>query len=216
MAVLRTISVLEHDVIPILQNEVPDAEINSKPGQALYVTEHEAAALLRLNDQRRGFCQRVTDGIKLAQYCGVVRLETCVLEVLPKVGFAEISTEDEINRARTALLTMLRHAGSVAITKVDNVPQQTVRAPLLDVFIRSFLEEALKQAHRGLLSRYVEHEDDLPVVRGRFLAHGQVKHNVARPHLFRKPPANSGCFLIQAEISGCQRCGSNSPIRLLG
>ena len=31
-----------------------------------------------------------------------------------------------------------------------------------------------------------------------------------------KPPANSGCFLIQAEISGSQRCGSSSPTRLLG
>lgn len=220
MAVLRTISVLEHDVIPILQNDVPDAEINSKPGQALYVTEHEAAALLRLNDQRRGFCQRVTDGIKLAQYCGVVRLETCVLEVLPKVGFAEISTEDEISRSRAALLTMLRHAGPVAITKVENVPQQTVRAPLLDVFIRCFLEEALKQAHRGLLTRYVEHEDDLPVVRGRFLAHGQVKHNVARPHLFRCnydefTADNTYNRAIRATLDACRSWASSSATQRL-
>lgn len=185
MSVLRTMSVLEHEVIPILTDDVLETEFVGHAGRTPFLTEHEAAALLRLNDQRRGFCQRVTDGVKLAQYCGVLRLETCVLEVLPKVGFDEGRTNDEVNRSRAALLTMLRHAGTVVITKIGDVPQQTVKAPLLDVFIRCFLENALKQAQRGLLSRYVEHEDDLPVVRGRFLAQGQVKHNVARPHLFR-------------------------------
>ena len=31
-----------------------------------------------------------------------------------------------------------------------------------------------------------------------------------------KRSANPGCFLTQATDSGIQRCGSNSPIRLLG
>lgn len=177
---LRTVTVLEHEVIPI-----------SGSGDALgvlaetdhWLSEAEADALLRLNDLRRGFCQRLSGGIKLAQYCGIVRLPTCVLEVLPKVGMADARTLHELERSRGALLAMLHSARDVAITQIGPVPQQAVHAPLLDTFIEAFLHCALDQARRGLLSRYVGHADDLPVIRGRLLVHGHVRRNMARPHL---------------------------------
>lgn len=177
---LRTVTVLEHEVIPVI-------EIAGAPGLVVgtgqWLTEAEAHALLRLNDLRRGFCQRLSGGVKLAQYCGIVRLPTCVVEVLPKVGMSDARSPDELNRSRGALLTMLHSARQVTITKISPVPQQAVHAPLLDVFIEAFLHSALDQARRGLLSRYVAHSDDLPVIKGRFLAHGHVRRNLARPHL---------------------------------
>lgn len=180
MGDLRTITVLEHEVIPVFEGgQVPDVSAEVAP----WLSEADAQALLRLNDLRRGFCQRLSGGIKLAQHCGIVRLPTCVVEVLPKVGMAEARTTDELERSRGALLAMLRSARQVAITKVGTAPQQTVRAPLLDIFIDAFLDCALDQARRGLISRYVAHADDLPVIKGRFLAHGHVRRNLARPHL---------------------------------
>ncbi len=177
---LRTLTVLEHEVIPILEGgEVPATMEGAKP----WLSELEAQALLRLNDLRRGFCQRLSGGIKLAQHCGIVRLPTCVVEVLPKVGMADVRTPDELARSRSALLTMLHSARQVAITKIGPVPQQAFHAPLLDIFIEAFLHGALDQARRGLLSRYVAHADDLPVIKGRFQAHGHVRRNLARPHL---------------------------------
>lgn len=179
----RTVTVLEHQVIPVISED----ELHSNTGlvstgQPVF-TEVEAQALMRINDLRRGFCQRVSGGVKLAQYCGIVRLKNCVLEVLPKIGMADVQTADELAHSRAALLTMLSSARQLVITKVDTVPQHAVRAPLLDIFIEAFLNCALEQARRGLLSRYVPHIDDLPVVKGRFLVQGQLRRNVARPHL---------------------------------
>lgn len=177
---LRTLTVLEHEVVPIVEGgAVPGTMV----GIDTWLSEAEAQALLRLNDLRRGFCQRLSGGIKLAQYCGIVRLPTCVVEVLPKVGIADVRTPDELARSRGALLTMLHSARQVAITKTGPVPQQAVDAPLLDIFIEAFLHSALDQARRGLLSRYVAHADDLPVIKGRLHAHGHVRRNLARPHL---------------------------------
>lgn len=180
MGGLRTVTVLEHEVIPIVEGgEAPGMLADAFP----WLSEAEAQALLRLNDLRRGFCQRLSGGIKLAQHCGIVRLPACVVEVLPKVGMADARTPDELERSRGALLAMLRSARQVAITKISPVPQRAVHAPLLDIFIEAFLQCALDQARRGLLSRYVAHADDLPVVKGRFQANGHVRRNLARPHL---------------------------------
>lgn len=180
MGALRTVTVLEHEVIPIMGGgKMPSMLADADP----WLSEAEAQALLRLNDLRRGFCQRLSGGIKLAQHCGIVRLPTCVVEVLPKVGMVDARAPDELERSRGALLAMLHSARQVAITRIGPVPQQAVHAPLLDIFIEAFLQCALDQARRGLLSRYVPHADDLPVIKGRFQSHGHVRRNLARPHL---------------------------------
>lgn|GEM_PF-626265 len=177
---LRTITVLEHEVIPIIAgDDEPAVAADASP----CLSETEAQALLQLNELRRGFCERLTGGIKLTQYCGIVRLPTCVVEVLPKVGMADARTPDELEASRGALLSMLHSARQVAITRIGPVPQQAMHAPLLDIFIQSFLQCALDQARRGLLSRYVAHADDLPVIKGRFQAHGHIRRNFARTHL---------------------------------
>jgi len=57
---------------------------------------------------------------------------------------------------------------------------------------------------------------DPGIIRNRAKVAATIQNAKAFLTIKGKPPANSGCFLIQAEISGSQRCGSNSPIRLLG
>lgn len=203
---LRTLTVLEHEVVPIVEG---GAVHGTLLGADPWLSEAEAQALLRLNDLRRGFCQRLSGGIKLAQHCGIVRLPTCVVEVLPKIGMADVRTPDELARSRGALLTMLHSARQVAITRIGPVPQQAVHAPLLDIFIEAFLHSALDQARRGLLSRYVAHADDLPVIKGRFQAHGHVRRNLARPHLlhceFDEFTADNGYNrAIRATLDACR------------
>jgi len=183
MQSLRTVTVLEHEVVPVL-DLAPGADAASETAVAeAWLTEADAQALIRINDLRRGFCQRVSGGIKLAQYCGIVRLATCVLEVLPKIGMSDAREGDEADRARAALLTMLNDARRVMVSRVGVAPQSVVRAPLLDVFVEAFLLAAGEQARRGFLSRYVGHEEDLHVVKGRFHFHGHIRRNLARPHV---------------------------------
>lgn len=177
---LRTVTVLEHEVIPVIEDGNVQGMVEDTD---LWLSETEAEALLRLNDLRRGFCQRLPGGIKLAQHCGIVSLPTCVVEVLPKVGMADARSLGELERSRGALLTMLHSARKVTITKIGPVPQQAVQAPLLDIFIETFLHCALDQARRGLLSRYMAHVEDLPVIKGRLQAHGHFRRNLVRPHL---------------------------------
>ena len=217
---LRTVTVLEHEVVPVVEDGNVPSNAPEPPLTGIWLTEAEAQALVRLNDLRPGFCKRVSGGVKLAQYCGVVRLQTCVLEVLPKVGMSEDRTADELGNSRAALVTMLHNAHQVNITKVGAVPQQVVHAPLLDIFIEAFLHCALDQARRGLLCRYVPHTADLPVVKGRFHAHGHVRSNLARPHLLHCEydeftPDNQHNRAIRATLEACRTWVSRAQTRRL-
>ncbi|HJU39038.1 MAG TPA: hypothetical protein VJ724_05645 [Tahibacter sp.] len=167
----RTVTALEHETIPV-----------GDPSDGAPLDEADANALLALNERQPGFCVRTVAGVRLAQYCGLVRLRTCVVEILPKFGMAQ-RRDDDADVARAALLRMLRHARALAITRVGDVTQRTVRAPLLDAFIDAFLACALERARHGLVSRYVGRVDDLRVIRGRYLARHDALRNVARPHL---------------------------------
>lgn len=200
---LRTLTVLEHELIPIMSTGL------ASDAYRVWVTEAEAQALLNLNQARKGFCQRVTGGIRLAQYCGVVKLDSCILEVLPKVGRDVDHVPGEVDQARTALLTMLHAARHLTIADLGTAPQDQVRAPLLDIFIQAFLQCALVQAKKGLISKYVGTEDNLPAVKGRFSAHGHLRHNLARPHLLHCnydefTPDNAYNRVVKATLEACR------------
>jgi len=180
---LRTVTVLEHEVVPILRAN----RAGSSDAQVLevgkFLTEREANSLLDWNERRPGFCQRTSEGIKFANYCGVVGLESLVLEVLPKIGLDEEPRAMDVGIARSVLLRMLHRAQEVRITDLDDVSQDVSRAPLLETFVLSFLNCALSIARRGLMFRYEGLSDDLTIARGRFQIHGHLRRNLSRPHL---------------------------------
>jgi 5-methylcytosine-specific restriction enzyme subunit McrC len=172
---MRYVQVFEHDFVPLV-----DA---SSSVAGAFLTRIEADHLLRLNLVRKGFCHAVPGGLKFSQYCGVVTLGTCALEVLPKVGFETTGSAGEVAASRTALIAMMRRARRLRLTPMSSVSQFAVDAPLLDIFVQQFLHSAADQARRGVLSRYVQHTDDLRTIRGRFKAESQIRRNLSRPHL---------------------------------
>jgi len=182
---MRVITVLEHETIPVVGPEEArrrldnDGTVDGSP----WLTDETANVLLGVNDTRRGFCERTVGGVRFAQYCGVLLVGGVVLEILPKTGMGNARLPEEVNGARHALITMLSVAWKLKITALDHVGQATVRAPLLDIFVRAFLYCALEQARRGLLFRYLPRRDNLTVAKGRFHVHGHLRDNLARPHL---------------------------------
>ncbi|MEM5330373.1 hypothetical protein VSR34_27755 [Paraburkholderia sp. JHI2823] len=91
----------------------------------------------------------------------------------------------EIGRARQALLHLLRGSEELRLRTLDVAPQDAERAPLLDLFIRSFLREALRVAKGGLLTRYIETTSDMPLLRGRPLLVDSERLALRRPNLWR-------------------------------
>lgn len=178
----RVITVLEHEVVPVV-SEVEAGRRLDAGDATVWLTESEAVSLLGFNEARPGLCERVGGGVRFAQYCGVLRCGSFVLEILPKAGMNDARLPEEVGGARAALIGMLNVAGALRLTAMDEVGQTLVRAPLMEVFVQAFLRCALEQARRGLLFRYLARTDNLTVARGRFDVHGHLRENLARPHL---------------------------------
>ena len=96
---------------------------------------------------------------------GVVRLPTVEIRVVPKV------TGDLLG-----LVRLLEYASGLdALTRLrDGATLEASGDSLLELFVLLFVEASERVLRRGLLSGYVEREEDLPTVRGRILGDRQV------------------------------------------
>lgn len=156
---MRVLTALEHEAIPITAD-----------GAGFSLTPAEAERLAQVGELRRGFCELGYRQLKLAQFCGVVGLGERVLEVLPKTQDRDVSAED----CRGVLLRLLRL--SERFPHFAHLPagQHLRRTPLLEVFIAAFYQTVTTVMRGGLLRQYLEHEEDLRVVRGRIATTRQL------------------------------------------
>ena len=165
MAVNRVITTYEHRSLPV------DGATTANG-----ITLPEAEVLLEIGFMRQGFVELRHNELRLAQYCGVVSLGDRVLEVLPKVGEHELAAA-----SRGTLLRLLRLAGDTTVFRHVSTGQHMQRAPLIEVFIGAFFDSIVSVVRGGLLRNYLEHEDDLRVVRGRIVEARQFSIHSNRP-----------------------------------
>lgn len=172
------------DLLRVLEHERITVDSDRKPGDRS-LTEDEAEWLIQLNEDRPGFCNREYKRVRFAQFCGIVRLPTRTIEILPKVSVADPEsgmTEGEaVDRSRNALLSMLRYVSDFPFTQIGTAPQSHTAMPLLDVFIQHFLQQVAMLVKRGLLTEYVEQEENLPFLRGRLTVAQHLRTNHRRP-----------------------------------
>ena len=120
---------------------------------------------LQIEELRRGL------RVRTRSWVGVVRLPTVEIRVVPKV------TGDLLG-----LVRLLEYASGIdALTRLgDGATLETSGDSLLELFVLLFVEASERVLRRGLLSGYVEREDELPIVRGRILGDRQVLERFGR------------------------------------
>lgn len=103
--------------------------------------------------------------VRTRSWVGVLRLPTVEIRVLPKVTGNVLG-----------LVRLIEYAsGFDALTRLrDGATLEAAGDSLLELFVLLFCEASERVLRRGLLSGYVEREDDLPLARGRILADRQV------------------------------------------
>ena len=90
---------------------------------------------------------------------GVIAAEGCSLEILPKIDGEETAIREKLVRMLSVALDMRIDVGAITGLQPQN-------ETLLEVLIRAFATKLTDAAREGLPRRYVEHEDDLAVLRG--------------------------------------------------
>ncbi|ACK84144.1 IQ calmodulin-binding- domain protein [Methylorubrum extorquens CM4] len=113
--------------------------------------------------------------LRAGQMVGVLATEGCALEILPKIGDL---CEGGVRRKLVHMLAVT-HDLDVSAGALSELDWQ--RDDLLEILIRLFARMLAEAVRRGMPRRYVGHEDDLPVLRGRLDAARQFTRLAASP-----------------------------------
>ena len=119
-------------------------------------------------------------GVAAANYVGILTTRRgTVVEILPKIDLAG-GRDSDCETTRRLFLRMLRCWRR--FEKVPKLPESGIRAvrrfPMLEVFVRRFLDSLNALARAGLARRYVPVEENLPYLRGRLLFREQIRENL--------------------------------------
>ena len=132
--------------------------LTENEAERLHTLAKRSARRVRLPET--GVLTRTYRGLRAGQVVGILSIPGRTVEILPK-----IDTED--GDVRAALIRMLAVAWDLRVAEGELTTLDTQRHDLLELFIRLFADRLLVAVRRGLPRRYLTHEDDLPLLRGR-------------------------------------------------
>ncbi|RTY76233.1 McrC family protein [Flavobacterium sp. LS1R10] len=122
--------------------------------------------------------------IKVKNYVGVIETKDGLhLEILPKIHFNK--TTDELGETKSVFLRMLKHLKNSPFVNISKAHIETKKDfPILEVFIKSYINEAERVFTRGVKSDYVLHEDNVPYLKGKLKINQNIKYNFANKAKF--------------------------------
>lgn len=143
-----------------------------KPGPTI-----SAKDIAELESFARKVLKRRDGDLAASNHVGIVTTKSgTVLEILPKIDLDDDSRHEQTRRA---FLQMLRRWRGLGTPLRASDIRALARYPLLEVFVRRFLEQVLELARHGLARRYVTIEENLPWLRGRIVFADQIRRNVS-------------------------------------
>ena len=98
---------------------------------------------------------------------GVIAAEGCALEILPKIDFPGEKGATVTGNIRRRLVHMLAVALNLKIDAGQVTALDWQRETLLEILVRLFSEKLVDAVRQGMPRHYVQHADDLPVLRSR-------------------------------------------------
>jgi len=112
---------------------------------------------------------------------GVVAAQGCALEILPKIDIPGEEGRQAVGSIRRRLVHMLAVALDLRIESGQVTALDWQQETLLEILIRLFTTKLIDSVREGMPRRYLQHHDDLPVLRGRLDAKRQFTTLAADP-----------------------------------
>ena len=160
-------SIREWEALPIGRAGLPEHD-----ARRLHAAAERAARHLRLPET--AVLTRTHRGLRAGQVVGILSIPGRTVEILPKI-------DGNDGAVRSALVHMLAVAWDLRVAEGELTTLDTQRRDLLELLIRLFANRLLAAVRRGLPRRYVAHEEDLALLRGRLDVKRQFTHLAVRP-----------------------------------
>ena len=186
-------------------------------GEGKALTKVEAQRFLALAEHMRPQLDNVrvltpeTGAVRAQQVVGVLAIPGKTVEILPKVDGAD-------GQVRRALVHMIAVAHDLKVADAELAALATQRHDLLEIVIGLFVQRLSTAVRRGLPRRYIGHEDDLSMLRGRLNVVRQFTQLAVRPdvlacrydELSEDTPLNRVLKAAVKRLAGVTRSDANA------
>jgi len=124
--------------------------------------------------------------IKVKNYVGVIETkEGLHLEILPKIHTGKATVEEELDETKMIFLKMLKHLKNSPFVNISKAHIETQKEfPILEVFIKSYINESETVFNYGVKSDYVFKEENIPYLKGKLKINENIKLNFANKSKF--------------------------------
>ena len=140
------------------ENLPESCNLTESEADRLYDLAKHSARRLKLPED--AVLTRTRHGLKAGQVVGILVIPRKTLEILPKI-------DGENSNVREALVRMLAVSYNLRVVDGKLAALAVQQHDLLEMLVRLFADQLLAAVRRGLPRRYISHEEDLKLLRGK-------------------------------------------------
>jgi len=115
--------------------------------------------------------------VKPKNYCGILHIEGEDFYILPKIskrGYAN----------KNIFIYMLMSAYDIKLKNEELSASANHKHHIIEIFIQLFTKTLLKELQRGLFKQYITYQENLQVLRGKYLINENLKHNFTKQKIY--------------------------------
>ncbi|TLT08588.1 restriction endonuclease [Aliarcobacter thereius] len=121
--------------------------------------------------------------LKAKQYCGILNLDNQNFYILPKI--ANRNDEKDAEQNLNIFIYMLMYAYDVKLSNEQIAScQNQENHTILEVFVQMFALNILNELKKGLYKEYLTKQDNLPVLKGKYLINENLKYNFTKNKIY--------------------------------
>lgn len=174
----RLIQIFEHERLTLFPNE---------RGELLL--PNELAKLYEFNDRNDNqYFTGIRDGIKFANYVGVIQVGGLTIEILPKAdkkrNLDKVEYKAESEKWRNALLSMLAICRKIKVDSVSEASLNKRYQSLLELYFEIYLDEVAALLRKGLVKKYHNQSSNTTALKGRIEFSKNIQQNVIHHERF--------------------------------
>ncbi|MEM5557962.1 restriction endonuclease [Aliarcobacter cryaerophilus] len=120
--------------------------------------------------------------LKAKQYCGILNFDNQDFYILPKI--ANYNDEKDAEQNLNIFIYMLMYAYDVKLSNEQIASCANQEHTILEVFVQMFANGLLQELKKGIYKKYITEQDNLPVLKGKYLINENLKYNFTKNKIY--------------------------------
>lgn len=120
--------------------------------------------------------------LKAKQYCGILNFNNQDFYILPKI--ANHNDEKDAEQNLNIFIYMLMYAYDVKLSNDQIASCANQEHTILEVFVQMFANGLLQELKKGIYKKYITEQDNLPVLKGKYLINENLKYNFTKNKIY--------------------------------